>query len=416
MNRYLFEPRHRPWLIGAAAVALAAGGGFGVARLTAPAVPATPAAEAGHDEAPHGKRQPEAGHQETEGHEAEGGHESEEGQVAMDATRIRTAGIQVSPVLAGVLAAEISAQAIIAAEPRGEAILAARADGIVTRIDRRLGDAVRAGDAVAMIESRDAAAIAAERATAAARLTQARQAHAREQRLFEAKISPRQDLEAAQGALAEAEAESRRATAAAAAARVSADGRSVAVVSPIAGRITAAPVVLGAYVTGGAELFRVADPTRIAVQAAVPARDAQRVAPGDRAVIETPGASVSATVRSITPGVDAQSRAATVVLTLSGDASALRPGQAVRARISPRGGAVGARTVVPEEAVQSVEGRDVVFVRTTTGFRAQPVRVLSRGGGRAEIGEGLTAGQLVAGQGAFLVKAELGKGSAEHGH
>lgn len=409
MSRSSLDPPRRMWLATVAAAVIVAGGvGYGVARLTAPAEEAGHGAEGAEAHADEAKAGSEAGHAE----------EAPEGSVAMTAERIRVAGIQVVAASGGALAAEVTAQATVTAEPNGEAVLAARADGVVTRIERRLGDFVRAGDPVATIESRDAAAIAAERATAGARLTQARQTFAREKRLFEAKISPRQDLEAAQVALAEAEAESRRATSAAAAARVAADGRSVSVVSPISGRVTASSVVLGAYVTGGAELFRVADATRIAVQAAVPALDARRVAPGDRATLEAPGHQpVAATVRSITPGLDAESRAATVVLTLTGDASGLRPGQAGRVRITTQATAGGpARVVVPEEAVQSVEGRDVVFVRTNAGFRAQPVTVATRGGGRAEIAGGLAAGQAVAGQGAFLVKAELGKGDAEHGH
>ena len=93
----------------------------------------------------------------------------------------------------------------------------------------------------------------------------------------------------------------------------------------------------------------------------------------------------------------------------------MQPGQFVRAHIKPKSSApVEGRFVLPEEAVQSVEGRDVVFVREGDAFTAMPVRVGSRGGGRIEVIEGLTAGQAVAGKNAFLLKAELGKGEAEH--
>ncbi|NWP24153.1 efflux RND transporter periplasmic adaptor subunit, partial [Escherichia coli] len=86
-----------------------------------------------------------------------------------------------------------------------------------------------------------------------------RQALAREQRLFDAQITARQDLEAAQTVLAEAEAEARRTSSAAAAARVSGDGRSTGVVSPISGRVTVSNATLGAFVSAGTELFRVAN-------------------------------------------------------------------------------------------------------------------------------------------------------------
>ncbi|RZJ46700.1 MAG: efflux RND transporter periplasmic adaptor subunit, partial [Brevundimonas sp.] len=332
----------------------------------------------------------------------------------MDAGRIQAAGIILAQVEGGSLSSEIVAQGTVAGTPQGEAVLAARADGVVSRLSLRLGDAVSAGQTVALIESREASTIAAERATASARLTAARQGLAREQRLFDAKITARQDLEAAQTVLAEAEAEARRTASAASAARVSGDGRNTGVVSPISGRITAAPAVLGSFVTAGTELFRVADIRQVQVEASVSAQDASRILAGDRARISLPEGDLDAVVRSITPGVDAESRSATVLLTPSAT-TGLRPGQAISARILTRDGQGGAIGVsVPEEAIQSVEGRDVVFVRTATGFMPTPVLIGQRSGGRAQITSGLTAGQTIATRNAFLLKAELGKGEAEH--
>lgn len=345
--------------------------------------------------------------------EAEAEHTEAEG-LEMDAGRIQAAGIVLAQVEGGSLSSEIVAQGTVAGTPQGEAVLAARADGVVSRLTLRLGDAVSAGQTVALIESREASTIAAERATASARLTAARQGLAREQRLFDAKITARQDLEAAQTVLAEAEAEARRTASAASAARVSGDGRSTGVVSPISGRITAAPAVLGSFVTAGTELFRVADIRQVQIEASVSAQDASRILSGDRARISLPEGDLDAVVRSITPGVDAESRSATVLLTPSAT-TGLRPGQAISARILTRDGQGAATGVsVPEEAIQSVEGRDVVFVRTATGFMPTPVLIGQRSGGRAQITAGLTAGQMIATRNAFLLKAELGKGEAEH--
>jgi cobalt-zinc-cadmium efflux system membrane fusion protein len=91
----------------------------------------------------------------------------------------------------------------------------------------------------------------------------------------------------------------------------------------------------------------------------------------------------------------------------------LQPGQSVRARIIPRAVAASTLIVVPDEAIQSVEGRDVVFVRTAKGFEARSVTVGQRGAGRAEIVSGLQPGQAIAARSAFLLKAELGKGEGE---
>ncbi|MBT2135735.1 efflux RND transporter periplasmic adaptor subunit [Croceibacterium sp. LX-88] len=345
-------------------------------------------------------------------HEEEEGH-GPEGFIAMTADRARTAGIAVEQVKAGGLASEILAQGIVAPTPAGEAVLTARADGAIVRINRRLGEFVRAGDSVAIMESRDAAALSSERSSAEAQLALARSAYEREQRLYEARVTARQDLEGARAALSQAEAEARRARSAASAAKLSGDGRTLSVVSLISGRITRADAKLGAFVPAGTELFRVADPSRIQINASVLATDARRIQPGDRAVIELPdGEGRGAVVRSITPGLDPESKTATVVLEPEGSGG-LSQGQGLRARILPVT-ADTSRIALPEEAVQSFEGRDVVFVRTPNGFQAANVAAGQRGGGRIEIIEGLRPGTVVATRGAFLLKAELGKGEAEH--
>ena len=58
----------------------------------------------------------------------------------------------------------------------------------------------------------------------------------------------------------------------------------------------------------------------------------------------------------------------------------------------------------------------VVFVKIKEGFQAVRVTVGARSAGRAEVISGLAPGQSIAGRGAFLLKGELNKGEAEHGH
>lgn len=371
----------------AVAVIVAASAGYGVARLSGPA--------------------PAAAEEEAEHHE-----EGPSGAVAMPAQVIQASGIGLETVRAGGLASEVLAQATVSAAPGGQALVTARAAGAVTRINVRLGDPVRAGQALAVVESREAAQIAAERSAAVAKATLAQRNLAREKSLFEQRVSPRMDYEVAQAEAAAASAEARRALAAAGAANVTSDGRGVVLASPISGRVTAMTAALGAYVTPEAELFRVADPGRVQVEAALPATEASRVQPGDRARVEmVDGRVLEATVRSVTPGLDPESRTATAVLDVG--AASLQPGLTARARIFPKMAATNTAIIVPDEAVQSVEGRDVVFVRTKEGFQARPVVRGQTSAGRTEIVSGLAAGQQIATKNAFLLKAELGKGEGD---
>lgn len=380
------------WIAGVAAIAVATGaGGLLIGRTMSdqPAPVEQPAAEAEEEHGP-------------------------EGFIEITAEKVAATGIAFERVEAGSLAGEILAQATVTAPPEGQALLTARADGAVVRINRRLGDPVSAGETVALLESREAAAFVAERNAAAARAQAARAAAAREQRLFNAKITARQDLEAVVAARQTAEADLQRADAAVRAAGVVGGGRYLAIRSPISGRITEVDTQLGAYVAAGAELFNVSDPRRIQIDASVPAGDSQRVRPGDAAKVElSNGGSVDAVVRSVTPALDPQSRAATVVLQLNGAPGGLTQGQAVRVRITPRGGQESG-IILPEEAVQQIEGRDMVFVQTKGGFQATAVSVGSRSGGRIEILDGLRAGQTVVTKGAFVLKSQLGASEAEH--
>jgi len=389
------ETNRNKLIAGAAIAALVLGGG-GVMLGRTVFAPTSTTAQA--EEGEHGEE------------EAHG----PEGFVEMDAARAQAAGIVTEAVSPGGLASEIIAQGFVVTASEGEAVLTARADGAVVGITKHLGDSVRQGETIAYIESREAATLVADRSAAEARVAAARSAYAREKRLFDARVTARQDLEAAQAALAEAEAELRRAQSAARATKLTGDGRTLAIVSPITGRLTKADARLGAYVLAGTDLFHISDPNRLQVNASVLPADARRVRVGDTAIIElADGETRLATVHSITPALDAQSKTATLVLTPQG-AAQLTAGQGVRVRVRPGGQPSDGRMTLPEEAVQTVEGKNMVFVRGPKGFQATEVVVGERSGGRIEIISGIPAGSTVATKGAFLLKAELGKGEAEH--
>ncbi|MYM92132.1 HlyD family efflux transporter periplasmic adaptor subunit, partial [Rugamonas sp. FT82W] len=199
-------------------------------------------------------------------------------EVRIPAEYLAAAKIVVEAVGSGALASEILTSGTVAAAPNSEAVVLARASGNVTRVTRQLGDVVRAGDALAQVESPEAAAMAAERSAAQAKLELARTSFERESVLFKQGVTPRQDMEAAQAALSVADSEARRASAVAKAANVGADGKSVAVISPIGGTITARAATLGAFVQQQTELFRVAGAGPVLVEASLPAADIGRVA------------------------------------------------------------------------------------------------------------------------------------------
>ncbi|MEK5772517.1 efflux transporter periplasmic adaptor subunit, partial [Acinetobacter variabilis] len=79
-------------------------------------------------------------------------------------------------------------------------------------------------------------------------------------------------------------------------------------------------------------------------------------------------------------------------------------------------------TRVKAQAIQQVEGKDVIFTpkMVKTGFEFEPVTVQlgqrSKDGQWVEVVKGINPNQRYVADGSFLLKSELEKGEAEHGH
>jgi len=342
--------------------------------------------------------------------------EAQAGELTLSAEQVKAAGVELVRPEPVQLGSRITVPGSVFSKPGAEAVLTARADGSVVRVFKGLGDPVRVGETLALIESRDASAIQAEVDVAGAKAELSRAEYLREERLHEAGATSQQNLDVARTDLAAAEAELRRAEASARAAGVSKDGRTITVSSPMSGRISATSAALGAFVTAGTELYRIVDPSRIEVRASVPARDAEHILIGAKAKVEVLGGEMlTAVVKAITPDANPASRSATAVLAPATGGEHLRPGQAVRATLDLSSPGRSTVLTLPSEAVQMLDGRDIVFVKTPDGFKAKPVTVGERNDDRVEITEGIEADQQVAGRNAFLLKAELSKGEEEEG-
>jgi cobalt-zinc-cadmium efflux system membrane fusion protein len=189
--------------------------------------------------------------------------------VAMTQQALTASQIAVAPAASGELDAAILASATVEATPDAEAVLTARAPGTVSRIMVRIGDPVRAGQTLALVESRDASQIAADRSAASARVTLAARQLERERGLLAQGVTPRADYDRHRPT-SRSPRPMPAAPAPPQALRVSGDGRSVAVVSPVSGRVTNAGANLGQFVAAETELFRVADPRRLQIMASVP--------------------------------------------------------------------------------------------------------------------------------------------------
>lgn len=334
-----------------------------------------------------------------------------EGVVHLTAEQIKAAGIVLVSSTPG--AGALSLPATIESDPQATQVVSAAIGGRVVALNRNLGEGVGRGEVVAVIESRDAAGLRAEVEAAQARANLARSNLAREERLFALKVSPERDLIAARTAMTEANIAARLAGQQLSAAGVGGGALNrIGVVAPIGGKVTARNVILGQTVAPDAELFRVANLDRVAINLSLSPADAGRVRVGTPVEVRSGSRTAAARIHFVSPVLDSATRLVPAVALVDNADGTWRPGEPVTANL--RIVAAGDAVSVPDSAIQTVEGRTSVFVRTKEGFRAVRVTVISRVGGMATV-TGLSGRESVAGEGSFTLKAELAKGEAEHG-
>lgn len=342
-----------------------------------------------------------------------------EGTIALSTDQIAAAGITLAQPTAGGAGAAIEAPALLESDPDATRIVAAPLEGRIVALSRNLGDPVRRGETLAVIESRAAAALQAEVERARTRANLARATLARDAALSERGFRTRRELEISQAAAEEAETALRLARQ-----QVTASGvrggslNRIAVTSPISGRVIARSAVLGQVFAADAaetELFRVANLDQLSVVLSLAPADAARVRPGAEVEVVAPGRRQGARVRFISPVLDGDTRLVRVIADLDNRAGQWRAGEPVQARIRGTGEATGQGLTIPAAAVQTVENRSVVFVRTREGFRIAPVTLGRRDGPMVAVTAGLAGNETIAVANSFTLKAELGKGEADHG-
>ena len=368
-----------------------------------------------------------AGHADSHGHDDR--HEDEavapapaadERAVAMSEAQIKTAGIAIDNARPALIQERLHLPAQVKANAERSVALAAPAAGIVQSVLVSNGAVVKKGQGLVVVRSPAVAGWRADHAGARERLKLAQTVHAREKSLWEQGISARQDLDAAQAALGEA-----RIALAAARSRLDAlgvdadaDGVSSTVTlrAPYAGVVVDQPVVAGQSVDETKLLLTLADLSQVWVEAAVPGVSLAQVSAGMPAKVSIAAQprELEGTVSFVGPVLGEATRMATARVTLPNRDGRLRPG--MLANVDLMGQPANVPVTVASDAVQTVHERSVVFVRTGAGFRAQDVSVGRSDGKRTEILKGLDAGTPYASAGSFVLKADLGKGEAEHDH
>lgn len=365
MNRAI----HRAILGGAAALALVAAGGWWFTR--APAEQAAPAPAA-----------PLAAN----------------GLLAVDPAKAAALGIATALARPAGEVPLAELPAIIAPPANARVAVAATLPGTVLRTLVVEGDAVKRGQALAVVSSREVMTLSADLARAHARAGVTQSSAARLAQLSR------------EGIVAGARADEARALAAEAGADVSEKARILALVgarggsgtytltAPIAGRVTKADIQAGMPVDGTTAPFVIDAAGRYEATAQVPERLIGQVRVGQTVRL----GSVAGTVTAVGGAIDPATRSATLKAQLPAD-----PG-IVAGRVGALtvwGPAAGGAVAVPEDALTTIGADDVVFVTTPRGYQRRTVHRLGAADGQVILKDGVRAGEAVVVAGTSALKA-----------
>ncbi|WP_038971418.1 divalent metal ion exporter adaptor subunit IhpB [Bradyrhizobium genomosp. III] len=186
--------------------------------------------------------------------------------------------------------------------------------------------------------------------------------------------------------------------------------------APIAGTIIERQISLGEYASEQKPAFVVADLSTIWVDLSIYRQDLRRVHLNDEVLIDPDdgrGGEIKGTISYMAPIGSSETQTALARVVLQNPDGRLRPGLFVTARLilAARNVAVAVR----RSAIQTLENRTIVFVREDGDkIEARPVETGDSDPRHVEIKAGLSAGEHYVAENSFVVKAEMGKGEAEH--
>jgi cobalt-zinc-cadmium efflux system membrane fusion protein len=314
--------------------------------------------EAGHHDGDHpedadGEDKHASGkHEESEhekGEHAEKGHErGEEDKVALTPAQIKTAGIELATVGPAPIRETLPLYGVVAPNAERVRDVAARYAGTIRRVDKKIGDQVRQGETLAMIESNESL-------------------------------------------------------------------QTYAIAAPLAGVVTARNANPGEQ-TSDKPLFTVADLSTVWIELSLFPRDVAKVRVGQSVRVKSTDAGLSAdgAIAYVAPFGSSANQTLTARVILNNPEHRWAPGLYVNADVTLSEQPVA--LAIRNDAVQTIEGKSVVFVQHDDGFEPHAVRLGRSDGEFSEVLEGPEAGQTYATTNSFVLKAELTKGEASHEH
>jgi cobalt-zinc-cadmium efflux system membrane fusion protein len=385
---------------------------------------------AGHSEAGH--KEEKGGHGEHgDDQHGHGGHDAhgELGSVKMPAALQKQNGVVVAPAQMQRIAGAINTTGKVEANADRIAHVSPRIPGKIVTVKSSLGDGVAAGQTLVTLDSVELGEALNRFRQSRTKLALAQSNMERIKALVEKKIAARKDILQAETDYKTAQAElhtdeERLSLYGVAATDLAGDGPKrplLTVRSPIGGIITEKHAIVGELADPSKSLYTIADLSSVWVVVDINEKDLAKIHRGQGAAVTVgafPDLRLKGRITYIADLVDQNTRTVKARIEVANPGRRLKPEMFATVELALAADAPPV-LAVPEEALQELDGKRVVFVAEDDDeFAARPVQTGRSAGGLVEVVSGLKEGEKYAVKGAFILKSEVKKSEMkdEHGH
>lgn len=372
-----------------------------------------------HNSSEHSELSHDHSHQDTHSHE-------EENTIILSPEQIKNLKIKTALAKPGELFLQIFTRGKVILHPDKLAHILPKISGIAKETHKNIGDLVKEEEILATLESSEMADIKANYLAKKEKEKLARSLLEREKHLYEKKVSAEQDFLNSKSSYEEAfidlnlakqklhsfginEEEIQNISPALA-------SRFYSIRSPIDGTVIARHITKGEYIENTNTIYEIADLDTVWIEIAIYPKDLSKIKIGQTIHISTPmdEKNAEAKIFYLSPIIQEETITAKALAELKNPNHEWYPGSFVNIHISTEN--VSAKIVIPKEAIQEIEGKEFIFVKTKEGFEKRPIKTGLKDSFQVEILEGLNPEEEYAITNTFLLKAELSKNEAEHDH
>lgn len=361
-------------------------------------------------------------------HTDEEEHHHEENLVKLTTDQIEQMGLQFKIAGSGSLFFTLSARGKIILHPDRIAHIIPKISGVAKRAYKNIGDLVKIGEVMALLESREMADVKATYLAALSRERLAASSLNREERLYREKVSAGQDFLNAKNMHEEA-----LINALLAKQKLRAIGLTpeeiefladqnepdlslYSIRAPLDGTVILRHIMQGEFIENTKTIYEVADLSTVWVEIGIYPKDLHRVKKGQHVEILIPDEDQSSKAKIIyvSPIVAEETITAKAIAELSNAQAIWKPGVFVKVNIMTEQRAFP--IVIPKTAIQTSNGKDYIFMVVPGGFEKRFVTLGMQDNENVAVLSGLQPGEEYVANKTFLLKAELGKETAEHTH